>query len=77
MLYVSEGRSASEFMAIMWLTIKRKYSHRLKVTIESELPYKQDGKTKTLVMQQSGAGTSPAFKKLSGDRAALLWPATS
>ncbi|XP_062512856.1 unconventional myosin-Ig-like isoform X2 [Corticium candelabrum] len=76
-LYVCDGRAASEFVSIIWLTIKRKFNHRLKVTIQPELSYKQDGKTKTLILQQSAAGSSPAFKKLSADRAALVWPASS
>eukprot|EP00118_Oscarella_pearsei_P025055 m.307394 g.307394 ORF g.307394 m.307394 type:complete len:1004 (+) comp42235_c0_seq1:121-3132(+) len=72
--YVSEGRTASEFMAAIWLTIKRKYNYRVKVNFSDEIEYKQEEKKKVLVNEKGPAGSSPTFKKLGGERVALLWP---
>ena len=72
--YVKDGRVASEFVGAIWLTIKKKYNHRLKVNFNDQIEYKQEGKKKVLVHETGPAGSSPTFKKLGGDRVALVWP---
>ena len=77
MFYLENNRPASEFLAVIWNILKRKYNRRLPVKVTDSMKFARpyDGiEVGDITLNETTRTKNPSFKKVRPKEVSVLWP---